>query len=208
MQEIEVMGPNGMPMYVTGILDQGEYTANEKYWILHSLVEEQTGVLLSAIVHSCCGGHGTVEIHVGGSFFKIFCTLWDPDAILAMLQYCCDEKERHCYLIDNDKIFSVSFLRISVGPVILEDINIATFLELRDCLDPLSKIKPTLQNLGIRDVGSDDIHYCTCNREEKRRGGICNHLNDMLYNPNVVGKREEEKRRVQKRFGEYEEEEV
>ena len=61
MREIEVTGPNGMPVYVTGMLDQGqgeydtanekgmpvyvtgmldqgEYTANEKGWILH-LVE-------------------------------------------------------------------------------------------------------------------------------------------------------------------------
>jgi hypothetical protein len=37
------------------------------------------------------------------------------------------------------------------------------------------------------------------NSKKERRGAICNYLNDMLlYNPNVVRKREEKKRRGQR----------
>eukprot|EP00978_Attheya_sp_CCMP212_P004821 scaffold10619_cov41-Attheya_sp.AAC.1 len=87
-------------------------------------------------------------------------------------------KKKRSYGKD-DKKSNISSLKLSVGPFILEDIDMAIVPYLiRECSYPLSmlerryypmmcfsfsslqfdvkKIKPTLENLGIRGVGSHD----------------------------------------------------
>jgi hypothetical protein len=75
MQEIELTGPNGTPVYATGMLDQGKYTYAGMEWFVELV--EQAKVPPSAFVHSW-GVGGGIEVRVGGSVWKILNVGMDP----------------------------------------------------------------------------------------------------------------------------------
>jgi hypothetical protein len=75
MQEIELTGPNGTPVYATGMLDQGKYTYAGMEWFVELV--EQAKVPPSAFVYSW-GVGGGIEVRVGGSVWKILNVGMDP----------------------------------------------------------------------------------------------------------------------------------
>jgi hypothetical protein len=188
-QEIEVTGSNGTPVYATGMLDQGEYTADGKRWRVD--LDAQAGVPPSAMVHSCFGrGCGSIEIRVGGSVWKSIHGMMTPESILSILLECWTEEKTSSNFIDfrASQSSSVSFLWISTGPFLSEDLDVELSVErneLRDSVDLLfllertdpklcfslntlefdaTKIKTTLKNLGIKNMDTS-VHnedYCTC----------------------------------------------
>jgi hypothetical protein len=172
-QEIEVTGPNGTPVYATGMLDQGVYTEDGEFWEVDLV--ERIGVPLSAIVHSRDQG-SRIELHVGGSLCQILSKSWLDATILYLLRSCL----RYLVIYDKDEDECVksnlAFLKLSLGPFTSDDIDRDTFrglmrfhsdsLSVLERLHPnmrfsfhslgfdAEKIKPKLENFGIRYVGS------------------------------------------------------
>eukprot|EP00978_Attheya_sp_CCMP212_P002719 scaffold5585_cov57-Attheya_sp.AAC.1 len=136
MQEIELTGPNGTPVYATGMLDQGKYTYAGMEWFVELV--EQAKVPPSAFVHSW-GVGGGIEVRVGGSVWKILNVGMDPKDILDMFSK--RNKELKIDLRDCSDLLSV-----------LERQNPEMCLSLRGIKFDVTKIKGTLKNLGIVDM--------------------------------------------------------
>jgi hypothetical protein len=115
-------------------------------------LDDQAGVPPSALVYSCSGGCGSIEIRVGGYVWKSIhgmLTLGDISEVLQAAGY---KKEMNAYRfsLEEDEISSVSFLLFFIGPWILVDNDIATLNELRepgDCSHPLSFRKTTSESV-------------------------------------------------------------
>mmetsp|Transcript_29564 Transcript_29564/g.54174 ORF Transcript_29564/g.54174 Transcript_29564/m.54174 type:complete len:242 (-) Transcript_29564:306-1031(-) len=207
-QKIEVTGPNGAPVYATGMLDQGEYGGGGTSWRVNLERVESCALVFFT----------SVEIRVGGSLWTI-CDPSRPCCILDFLE--------NCYDADRMGLFDVQFksdnshrysMQIRAGPFIHEDdyrdafdnrhgdnfqcldlhalgiANLGMKLSFRQLVFDVANIKTTLENLGIRDMDPDEA------AEQRRSAAIV--YQRMLQDPLIVGHREEEEE-----FEEEEEEE-